>query len=109
MSIKLEIQILESDVAEIQVALQEHNISASKLVAKHFDGNAIASLLVELNPQILSFLAGLYVARINAQKHIVYKCTGLEIKGVSESTLLKIYKMESEKSYGAENGTSDLS
>lgn len=109
MSIKLEIQIPENDMTEVFAVLQEQNIPASKLVSKHFDGNAIASLMVELTPQVLSFLAGLYVARINAQKHIVYKCKGFEIKGVSEATLIEICKMESEKSHGTGNGRSDLS
>lgn len=43
---------------------------------------------------MLTFLAGLYVARVNSKKHVVYKYGGVEIKGVSEQQLTKLLEKQ---------------
>jgi hypothetical protein len=65
-------------------------VSPVSLSSRHFDGDTVASAIIELTPPILTFLAGLYMTRIRSNKHVSYKKAGMEIKGVSEAGLLKI-------------------
>ncbi len=46
--------------------------------------------MVTLTPAVAAFLAGLYSKRIAANRYISLKYKGIEVKGVSEATLLKI-------------------
>lgn len=90
----IEIQVLTVDEDDIERALADNGVKYSKSTVERFDGGGICSFIVELTPPVLSFLAGLYVARLNANKHISYKKDGFEVKGVSEKTLLKLISSE---------------
>lgn len=89
---KLEIQVPKSAASEIIDYLETEDIEVEQGTIQHFGGEALVSLVIELTPEILSFIAGLYVTRITAKKHISYKYKGLEIKGVSEKTLQALIK-----------------
>ncbi len=93
----LEIQVPAADAQELTAALDGASALYSTATVKHFNGSDVVSIVVMLTPQILSFLAGLYLARTNAKKHVTFKSRGLEVKGVSEQTLLKLYEAESKR------------
>lgn len=96
-SATLEIQVPSADGQEVVTALDGAAVSYSTSTARHLDGNDVTSIVVTLTPQILSFLAGLYVARTNAKKHVAFKSRGFEVKGVSEETLVKLYEAETKR------------
>ncbi len=85
--VTLEIQIPQSSGSEIIDSLKSEGIDVAQGTISHFGGEALVSLVIELTPGILAFIAGLYASRMAAKKHISYKYKGLEIKGVSEKTL----------------------
>lgn len=92
MSTKLEIQVPKSDQNEIINYLEAEGIEIERGMSQHFGGEALVSLVIELTPLILSFIAGLYATRMAAKKHISFRYKGFEIKGVSEKTLLALLK-----------------
>jgi hypothetical protein len=60
-----------------------------------FDGSHTVDILLSLTPSIAAFVAGLYATRVRANRFISLKRKGLEVKGVSEATLLKIIEKSS--------------
>jgi hypothetical protein len=90
MSTLLEINVPEGEKDELVSILGQQGIVPVSLSSRHFDGDTVASAIIELTPPILTFLAGLYMTRIRSNKHVSYKKAGMEIKGVSEAGLLKI-------------------
>lgn len=90
--VTLEIQVPQSDESEIIDSLKSEGIDVAQGTISHFGGEALVSLVIELTPEILAFIAGLYASRMTAKKHISYKYKGLEIKGVSEKTLQALIK-----------------
>lgn len=63
-----------------------------------FDGSQAADILLTLTPSIAAFVAGLYATRVRANRFTSFKSKGLEVKGVSEATLLKIIERSSKPS-----------
>jgi hypothetical protein len=78
------------DVEPVAAALIAADIKVTKPAALGFDGAQVLSLVVELTPPVATFLAGLYAARLKANRHTVLKMKGLEVRGVSEEALLKL-------------------
>lgn len=60
-----------------------------------FDGSHAVDILLSLTPSIAAFVAGRYATRVRANRFISLKRKGLEVKGVSEVTLLKIIEKSS--------------
>jgi|LakMenEpi03Aug12_release.lakeMendotaPanAssembly.Ray.scaffolds.fasta_scaffold437737_2 hypothetical protein len=90
--VNLEIQIPQADASEIIGLLKSEGIDAAQGAINHFGGEAVVSLVIQLTPEVLAFIAGLYTSRMIAKKHISYTYKGLVIKGVSEKTLLALIK-----------------
>jgi hypothetical protein len=86
----ISIIVPSEDVESVAAALTAADIKATKPAALGFDGAQVLSLVVELTPPAAIFLAGLYAARLKANRHTVLKMKGLEVRGVSEETLLKL-------------------
>lgn len=88
----IEIQVPLSDQEGVAKEMEENGIEFSSSSSQGFDGNGVASFLVELAPHILTFLAGIYAERTKSRKWVKYKDEGVEITGVSEETLLEILR-----------------
>jgi hypothetical protein len=96
--IKLDIQIPKEDKEDVLSAFNTAGVDSQVMNSENFDGGGVLSFIIELTPQILPFLAGLYVARMNANKHISYKYKGVEVKGVSEKMLKELFESQNKSS-----------
>ena len=91
-TVQIDIAVPRDDKDEIAKCLQAEQVDFLAVSSQGFDGVHTVELLVTLTPPVAVFLAGLYAKRIAANRHISLKYKGIEVKGVSEATLLKIIK-----------------
>jgi hypothetical protein len=88
--VQIAIEVPGYDKDEIAKDLQYEQIDFLAVTSRGFDGGQTVELLVTITPPVAAFLAGLYAKRVTANRYISLKYKGIEVKGVSEATLLKI-------------------
>jgi hypothetical protein len=93
--IAIEVPMDEKD--EIAEDFHQEGIDFLAISSQGFDGARTVELLVTITPAVATFLAGLYTKRVAANRYISLKYKGIEVKGVSETTLLKIIDRAAEK------------
>lgn len=84
------IEVPGNDESEMTKVFEDNNIEFQSVRSNGFDATSTITLIVELSPIAAGLVAGLYGIRKKAQKHIVLKHKGIEVRGVSEETLLKL-------------------
>jgi hypothetical protein len=88
--VQIAIAVPRGEQDEISNCFQLEGINFLAVSSQGFDGAQTIELLITLTPPVAAFLAGIYAKRIAANRHISLKYKGIEVKGVSERTLLKI-------------------
>jgi hypothetical protein len=88
--VQIAVEVPRPDQDEIEKSLQGDRIDFLAVNSQGFDGAHTIELVVTLTPPVAAFLAGLYAKRVAANRYISLKYKGIEVKGVSEATLLKI-------------------
>jgi hypothetical protein len=88
--VQIAVAVPRGDQDEIEKTLKIERFNFFAVNSQGFDGAHTIELVVTLTPPVAAFLAGLYAKRIAANRYISLKYKGIEVKGVSETTLLKI-------------------
>lgn len=88
--VQIAVEVPQSDQEEIEKTFESEHIEFLAVKSQGFDGNHIVELIVTTTPPVAVFLAGLYAKRVAANRYVSLKYKGIEVKGVSEATLLKI-------------------
>lgn len=90
--VRIAVSVAKEDSETTAVELRAAGGDVLLVSDQGFDGAHAVDLLISLTPAIVGVLAGLYAKRIGANRYISFKYKGLEVKGVSEKTLLSLYE-----------------
>lgn len=89
-SVELSLTVPREHVDEVASELRRRGGEVLVVSSRGFDGAALVDIVVTLTPSLAAVLAGIYASRVRANQHVSLKMKGIEVKGVSEATLLKI-------------------
>lgn len=92
----LAIEVELNEVDGIKEELQAEGVSVEVVRSNGFDASSVATLVVELSPIVAGLVATIYGIRKKSEKHISLKYKGMEVKGVSEKTLIKLIEHSKE-------------
>jgi hypothetical protein len=89
-AVQLTVSVPRDESELIAAELRAEGADLLPVSSEGFDGASTVNLIVALTPPVAAILAGLYTKRLAANRYISLKYKGIEVKGVSEATLLKI-------------------
>jgi hypothetical protein len=88
--IEIAIMVTQEGADEAEQLLRAEAPGMLRAESRGADGKLMVELIVTLTSATIPLLVKLYEKRLAANRFVQYKYKGLEIRGVSESTLLKL-------------------
>ena len=90
----LVLEVYERDTIELQNEIKELTENGAVVIrSKTFQGAPeTIRLLIELTPVVLASITTIVLTNIKAKKHISIKYKGVEVTGISEENVLKIFE-----------------
>lgn len=85
------LEVMQNDKNMVDELMANHPQDIQVLNSRRFQGEPeTIQLLIELSSFIIPSIASVIVAYIHSKKHISIKYKGLEVKGISESTVIEV-------------------
>ena len=94
---KLSFELAAQDQAALTALFDELGISYALREKDRFSGAELIGVVVTLTPPIIAALTTAYSRYQTSKQHVSVKYDGIEVKGVSETTLLKIIESHQSK------------
>jgi hypothetical protein len=83
----LAICVPDAEVGSVLAELSQNGVSAFKVTERGFDGTQLVTIIIELTPGVLGFIAGYLGKRRTLGQETRILSGGAEIDDVSEETL----------------------
>lgn len=85
------LEVMLQDKKMVDELITHYTEDIQILNSRRFQGESeTIQLLINLSPVIIPAIASVVVTYIRSKKHISIKYKGLEVKGISESTVVEI-------------------
>lgn len=85
------LEVMLNDKEMVEELITDHTKDIQVLNSRRFQGEPeTIQLLITLSTVIIPSIASVIVAYIRSKKHISIKYKGIEVKGISESTVIQI-------------------
>jgi hypothetical protein len=95
---KLSFELPAGERANLTAFFDELGITYTLREKDRFTGVELVGVVVTLAPPIIAALTAAYSRYQTSKQHVSVKYDGIEVKGVSETTLLKILETHKKKS-----------
>ena len=87
----ISIQVQKQDSAIIEALTANQDLPVTKLETSSFDGQSeILTLVITITPMLLTFIGKILTEQIRARKYIKVVYKGVQIQGITESSVADI-------------------